>query len=145
MKKTSFIAILSTALFFSSMLSAGNVYKWTDADGVTHYGDKKPANYQAESIRMRSRADATTEQKTEEEKEKTKTSTTKSEPKSPSLSPEIVAEMKKSCEEARKNLQVIAENARIRMEVEGEIRYLSPEEISAQKSRLEDIVKKTCL
>lgn len=107
MKKTSVIATLSTALFFSSMLSAGNVYKWTDADGVTHYGDKKPANYQAESIRMRSRADATTEQKTEEEKEKTKASTTKSEPKSPSLSPEIVAEMKKAARRPVKTYRLL--------------------------------------
>jgi hypothetical protein len=33
-----------------AMASATEVYRWTDADGVTHFGDRQPAGTQAEQI-----------------------------------------------------------------------------------------------
>jgi len=38
------IALLLASLFVLPIVHAGDVYKWTDSQGVTHYGDKPPVD-----------------------------------------------------------------------------------------------------
>ena len=45
--------VLVLALAPAAVNSAA-VYQWTDADGVTHFGDRQPTDTQAERINVRS-------------------------------------------------------------------------------------------
>ena len=45
-------ALLSCALLALGPAEAKDVYRWKDADGVTHYSDSKPADTAAESLRF---------------------------------------------------------------------------------------------
>ena len=45
---------------------------------------------------------------------------------------------------ARSNLEVINSNARIRVEENGETRYLSPEEIEQQRQKFQEIADENC-
>ena len=49
-----------------------------------------------------------------------------------------------NCETARTNLKLIQQNSRIRIEEEGELRYLTPEEIEEQKQQFEKIAEENC-
>jgi len=49
--------ILITLLFFGNNLNAKQkYYKWTDADGNTHYTEKKPVNQKANEISVSTRS-----------------------------------------------------------------------------------------
>ena len=49
-----------------------------------------------------------------------------------------------NCATARSNLEVINSNARIRVEENGETRYLSPEEIEQQRQKFQEIADENC-
>ena len=49
-----------------------------------------------------------------------------------------------NCATARSNLDVIDRNARIRIEENGEQRYLSPEEIAEKRAEFERIAEENC-
>ena len=42
------------AIILPSTVIGGTAYKWTDADGSVHYGDKKPSNVETVKIKIRS-------------------------------------------------------------------------------------------
>lgn len=44
--------LLCTALIFWSTLASAVVYKWSDAEGKVHYGDRPPDGVQAEVVEM---------------------------------------------------------------------------------------------
>jgi len=46
------IALLIVSSLILSTSHAGDVYKWTDSQGVTHYGDKPPPDPKLETKRM---------------------------------------------------------------------------------------------
>ncbi|MGV8960554.1 MAG: DUF4124 domain-containing protein [Stenotrophomonas sp.] len=48
-------------LFISAAASAGNVYKWKDANGVTQYSEKPPTGQKFEARRITSQGSAVTE------------------------------------------------------------------------------------
>ena len=51
-------AALCLALLLSGgALQAAGVYKWTDADGNLHFGDKPPANVEADAVTVRTGQD----------------------------------------------------------------------------------------
>ncbi len=49
------LPLLCCLLLASASASAQNVYKWKDANGVTQYSEKPPANQKAEQRRITSR------------------------------------------------------------------------------------------
>ncbi|HCW89719.1 MAG TPA: DUF4124 domain-containing protein, partial [Marinobacter sp.] len=49
-----------------------------------------------------------------------------------------------ACETARSNLKIIERNSRIRVEENGEQRFLSPEEISQKKQEFRTMVDENC-
>ncbi|WP_228735968.1 hypothetical protein [Marinobacter sp. LV10MA510-1] len=49
-----------------------------------------------------------------------------------------------NCDAARQNLEIISNNARIRVSEDGEQRFLTPDEISLQKQKYEEIVEQNC-
>ena len=112
-------------LSLSCAASAGEIYRWKDAQGVTHYGDRKPddANVERVDVRVPPPASPTT--------------VPKAGTAPAAADPAVAAEKRKQeramlCERARRNLEVLthAENVSIRSEG-------SSEPMSAERRQLE--------
>ena len=126
-----------------------SVYKWTDEDGVTHFGDRQPSGTQSEKVNVRSgsaspsttnrpspteRVNALEEQEQEAEEERREAAADEARQKQRAA----------NCETAQTNLRVMANNARIRIEEDGELRYLTPEEIAEKREKYEEIIERDC-
>ena len=127
----------------------GSVYKWTDENGVTHFGDQQPNGRKSEQVNVRvgtgsaKPADQATPQekmKDLEDKQKTRTLTQKEKAQEEARRKQREA----NCATARSNLDIIDSKARIRVEENGESRYLSPEEIAQQRQKYEEITAENC-
>lgn len=148
MNKKALMLTLSIALAPSMAMSA-SVYKWTDENGVTHFGDRQPVGASTETVNVRSGTSSAAsdgrptpqerlgelEKQQKEEAEREKEST---------LEAARRKQREANCKTARSNLKVIQNNARIRIEENGEMRYLTPDEIDKQRTKLEEIAAKNC-
>ena len=135
----------SLLLALSTSAVASQVYKWVDAQGVTHFGAQPPEGQQATSVntsvpkprpslpRLDSEQPEPTvpkstpvgDQKAIDEKVKAEVATQE-------------AERRKYCDNIRTNLAQLQNNPRLRTEVNGEMRRLSEEE---RQSRIKDAEK----
>lgn len=92
-------------LLLAGHLAAGELYKWTDEKGRTHYSDRPPAeDIQAERREL---------------------------PPAASVTPVDTAppsEAEQRCEQARKSLQTLRDNPRVAMDLDGDG---TPEELNA--------------
>jgi uncharacterized membrane protein len=126
-----------------------SVYKWTDESGVIHFGDRQPTGAKAERVDVRSgtSTDASgnrhspqerlrniQEQQADEAAQRQETAAEEARRK----------QREANCATARSNLDVIDRNARIRVEENGEQRYLSPEEIAEKRAEFERIARENC-
>lgn len=133
MKVTATLTLSLACLFAWSLASAApeKVYKWTDAKGQTHYGQRPPAGTQTETIKPQTgHSDPVNYAATpnEKDKEAKKTDAKDAPPKD-----------KERCENARKNSETLKTYARIRIKGDdGEYRYLTPDE---QKQKLDEATK----
>lgn len=144
-RKTLTLAVLLAAT--PSMAFAASVYKWTDEDGVTHFGDRQPTGQQAESVNIRTgKSSGGNRMSPQEQLEQLETQEAKeSEKRQESAVEEARRKQREAnCETARTNLKLIQQNSRIRIEEEGELRYLTPEEIEEQKQQFEKIAEENC-
>ncbi len=130
------------------MAMSASVYKWTDANGITHFGDRQPVGANSETVNVRSgtssgAASRTTPQKRlgELQEQQQKEADRK---KATAVEAARRKQRAANCESARSNLKVIDSNARIRIEENGEMRYLAPEEIAEQREKLEEIAAENC-
>ena len=124
--------------------AAKNYYKWTDANGVTHYSARKPTDANAEVISVSTglpRDDNGQPVQVEDEGQGTAA-------EGQTQTAQAAAVDNKDperCEAAKNNLKIINENARIRERAEdGSTRYLTPEEIEERKQRAEKIIEESC-
>ncbi len=127
---------------------SGSVYKWTDENGVTHFGDRQPTGKKAEQVSVRSGNSAGSGSKSspqeqvramEEETEKRElTERERAEMEA------IRKQREANCATAEANLKIIDSTARIQVEENGERRYLSPEEIAEQRMKFEKIAEENC-
>ncbi|MCY1433681.1 hypothetical protein D9M71_497170 [compost metagenome] len=135
----------SLLLALSTSAVASQVYKWVDAQGVTHFGAQPPEGQQATSVntlvpkprpslpRLDSeqpepavpRSTPVGDQKAIDEKVKADVAAQE-------------AERRKYCETIRTNLAQLQNNPRLRAEVDGEMRRLGEEE---RQSRIKDSEK----
>ncbi|MDB6446717.1 MULTISPECIES: DUF4124 domain-containing protein [Pseudomonas] len=110
----------------SPMCMAGQVYKWVDAQGVTHFGSQPPQGAEATTVIKSAPSPAGKppapptggaigDQKVIDQEVKKQVA-------------EQEAQLKAFCEQARTNLAQLQNNPRLREEVEGEIRRLTDEE-----------------
>lgn len=130
-----------------AMSSAASVYKWTDENGVTHFGDRQPTGQQAESVSIRTgKPSESNRQSPQEQVEALEEQEAKeAERKEESAAEEARRKQREAnCATARSNLSVLKRNSRIRIEEEGEQRYLSEEEIEEQRLKFEEIAKENC-
>lgn len=109
----------------STMCMAGQVYKWVDAQGVTHFGAQPPEGTEATTVIKSASPPAKPaappsggvigDQKAIDQQVKKQIA-------------EQEAQLKAFCEQARTNLAQLQNNPRVREDVEGEMRRLTDEE-----------------
>ncbi|MEH6355018.1 MAG: DUF4124 domain-containing protein [Marinobacter sp.] len=130
------------------MVNAAAVYKWTDAEGVTNFGDRQPTGIQNEQVSVKSGQPSVVnttlsaqQQVTELEQRQQAASEASS---AGEASTTRQAQRKTNCDAAQQNLQIISNNTRIRIDEDGEQRFLTPDEISQKKQTYEDIAEQNC-
>lgn len=121
--RTFFLAI-GLLLGMGPLCMAGQIYKWVDAQGVTHFGAQPPQGQEATSVITPSvpagkpptppRSDAIGDQQAIDKTVKKQVA-------------EQQAQLKVFCEQARTNLAQLQNNPRIREEIDGEMRRLTDE------------------
>lgn len=126
---------------------AQSVYKWTDENGVTHFGDRKPTGKQSESVSIRTGKQSVVDTASPQEKVQQITDRDTESAQSEKASAVEQAKQKQraaNCETARSNLAMIKSGGRIRVEENGEQRYLTPEEIAQKREQFEEIAELNC-
>jgi hypothetical protein len=128
------LGLVFTSLMTSPLVFADKIYSWVDDKGVTHYGENPPKDTPARQLNARTGhsdpVDYSAEEKDETAKAKAATGPQPSEER---------------CETARKNLQVLSTNPRVKAtDKNGENRYMTPEEMQAQVETMEQIIAEEC-
>jgi hypothetical protein len=113
--------LVTLLIGLSPWCMAGQIYKWVDAQGVTHFDAQPPQGQPATTIQTPSSplpkpaaipgSGALGDQKAIDDKVKKQVT-------------EQQAQLKAFCEQARTNLAQLQNNPRLREEVEGELRRL---------------------
>lgn len=142
--------LLSIFLATGAMTAhAESVYKWTDENGVTHFGDRQPTGKKSESVNVRSGTSHSngSEKSSPQDKVRAMDKAREEQQASTQEARKEEAEAKqrqKNCEMARDNLKTISSHARIKITENGEQRYLSPEEIEQKKNEFQEVVERDC-
>ncbi|WP_033046289.1 DUF4124 domain-containing protein [Pseudomonas fluorescens] len=120
-----FFLTASLLVGLSPMCMAGQVYKWVDAQGVTHFGAQPPQDAEATTV-IKSAPSAAKppappsggvigDQKAIDRQVRKQVA-------------EQQAQLKVFCEQARTNLAQLQNNPRVREDVDGEMRRLTEEQ-----------------
>ena len=125
------------------------VYKWTDENGVTHFGDRQPTGAKAERVNVRSGTSSDASASRQSLQEQLHNLEKHQEDEAKQRREAAVEEARRkqreaNCATARSNLEVIANHARIRIEENGALRYLTQEEIAEKRAELERMAEDNC-
>lgn len=142
MRSTILASTLLLALSGSAM--GGQIYKWVDAQGVTHFGAQPPQGQAVETLNTaapppRAAPAAPTEPQTSGEAEQRDI-----ERKVKEQVAEETARRQQYCTTLRTNLAQLQNNPRVRVEEDGEVRRLSEEERQARISEARQKIAETC-
>ena len=135
------ILACSVLLALSTTVSAGQIYKWVDAQGNVHFGSQPPEGQKAASVnpnisQPKSPTPAAVSPK-DVEQEKLDKQARKEAAKND-------AERAAYCEHTRKDLAQLKANPRLRIEENGEVRRLTEEERQERISKSEASIKENC-
>ncbi len=129
----------SLMLALSATAGAGQVYKWVDAQGVTHFSAQPPQGQQATPINMSAPAPLQTPDEPAPSVEELL------DPEQAAIDKKVKeqvaaqeAERKQYCEGARTNLAQLENNPRLRVEEQGEVRRIDENE---RQQRIADLKK----
>jgi len=137
---------LFSLIFLSLSLSAADVYKWTDESGHIHYSDIKPANISAENLHIKTskgQKSISSPQKLASALDERKQKALQKQADSLQQNG-IKKQNEAKCDIIRANLKKFEVNSRIRIEEDGKLRYLSPDEISKKKTEYQQQVAEFC-
>ena len=151
--KTKIIAAASLlALLTSSAAFAGDIYKWTDADGNVHYGDKPVGDTPIERVGIASQPTdpATVQAMTQARSDaraqaaEDKAAAAADEPSAEDLRAEA-QERAQKCTSYRQQMQTFVASRRLYREDEsGERVYLDEEQTRAARERVENQINEYC-
>ncbi|NKQ12256.1 DUF4124 domain-containing protein [Pseudomonas sp. SST3] len=131
-------------LALSSSVMAGQVYKWVDAQGVTHFGAQPPQGQSAEALNTATpppkpaTAAPTAPESSGESEQREIDRQVKKEVA------EQKVERQRYCTTLRTNLAQLQNNPRVRVEEEGEMRRLNEEERQTRISETQQKIAETC-
>ncbi|SDO08129.1 protein of unknown function [Pseudomonas arsenicoxydans] len=129
------------SLLISPLCMAGQIYKWVDAQGVTHFDAQPPQGQEATTVVTPSspagkpvtpsRSTAIGDQQAIDKTVKKQVA-------------EQQAQLKVFCNQARTNLAQLQNNPRLREEVDGEMRRLNDEQRQERISEAQKQIEKNC-
>ena len=131
-------------LALSSSIMAGQVYKWVDAKGVTHFGAQPPQGQPAETLNtaVAPPQPAVTESATLEQSGESEQRDIDRKVKQQVAEQE--AERQRYCTTLRTNLAQLQNNPRVRVEEEGGNRRLNEEERQARIGETKQKIADNC-
>jgi hypothetical protein len=131
-------------LALSSSIMAGQVYKWVDAEGVTHFGAQPPQGQPAETLNtaVAPPKPAVTESATLEQSGESEQRDIDRKVKQQVA--EQKAERQRYCTTLRTNLAQLQNNPRVRVEEEGGNRRLNEEERQARIGETKQKIADNC-
>lgn len=139
------ILTTSLALALSTTALAGQVYRWVDAQGVTHFSEQPPQGQQATTINTATPPPPSTEPKT------TPTFQSIADPEQAAVDAKVKQEVaeqevqrRKYCESQRNNLAQLENNPRVRVEDGGEMRRLGEEERQQRIAESKKAIEENC-
>jgi hypothetical protein len=143
----------SLMLALATSATAGQVYKWVDAQGVTHFGAQPPDGQEATSVNTSVPKPRPSLPRLDSEIEQQPAPQPASEPVGDQkaidekVKAEVAtqeAERRKYCDTVRTNLAQLQNNPRLRTEVNGETRRLSEEERQSRITDAEKAISENC-
>lgn len=151
MKYTAFSTTLILIFAIANVAGAGQIYKWTDAEGNVHYGDK-PVAEQAEQLAIRStRTDPARIEAMATAREEARAVATAEELAAADDAPsreELLAEAREreqKCTMYRQRLDKFVTSRRLyREDEEGERVYLDEAQTQAARERVQNQVEEFC-
>jgi len=139
------ILACSVLLALSTGATAGQIYKWVDAQGNVHFGSQPPEGQQAAEVNPN-----ITQPKLSSEK-KPQAAAPAEDSEQESIDAKVKedvakqeAERKQYCENARTNLAQLENNPRVRIEDGGEVRRIDENERQERISELKKSIAENC-
>jgi hypothetical protein len=151
MKKLVFATMSMVILLSVGTVAAGNIYKWTDAEGNVHYGSEKPADAPVEKMKVDTGLTGTNtgaealdklKQEADDEAQKIKEEGIPAQPPVPSLP---AKEVKRRCAVAKQDLATIQSRGQLReRDEQGNTRYVSDEEKQRRIKQAKQQIQQYC-
>ncbi len=123
---------------------AAQVYKWVDAQGVTHFGAQPPQGQQVETVNTVTAPAKSTTMPAPVVEDETEVDQQSIDRKVKRQVAEQEAERKRYCETMRTNLAQLQNNPRVRVEEKGETRRITEEERQARITETRDKIAENC-
>lgn len=142
MRLTVLASGLALALCGNAM--AAQVYKWVDAQGVTHFGAQPPQGQQVETVNTVVAPGKSVTAQAPASQEKSEPDQQSIDRKVKQQVAEQEAERKRYCETMRTNLAQLQNNPRVRVEENGETRRITEEERQARITETRDKIAENC-
>lgn len=146
MRRTIFMGSLLLAL--APTVMAAQVYKWVDAQGITHFGAQPPEGTSASTVNTNT-AQPKTNFPPPAAPQPAPTSSTDDKQKAidDKVKQEVAqqeAERVQRCEQLRENLAQFKNNPRVRVEEKGEVRRITEEERQERIAKSEKEIQENC-
>lgn len=142
MRLTVLASGLALALCGNAM--AAQVYKWVDAQGVTHFGAQPPQGQQVETVNTVVAPGKSVTAPAPASQEKSEPDQQSIDRRVKQQVAEQEAERKRYCETMRTNLAQLQNNPRVRVEENGETRRITEEERQARITETRDKIAENC-
>lgn len=103
------VTLLGALLLLSLGVSAAKVYKWTDANGQTHFSSSPPPDQNAEQVQLRGSANVAAPEASTDPA----TAPQASAGEKPELSPEQREQLTKYCVEIRERINTLGQGGKV--------------------------------
>jgi hypothetical protein len=133
------------ALAIGPLAQAAQIYKWVDAQGVTHFDAQPPAGQQAQEIHTQKAVSAPPPASQPAPLPDPKGEQEAVDAKVKKQVADQEAKRAVYCNAARTNLSQFQNNPRVREEVDGEIKRFTEEERQARITDLKQAISDNCL
>ena len=138
---------VSLLLLLSTPVWAGQVYKWVDAQGVTHFDAQPPPGQNVTPIETKTQPAPAAAPKTSAPAAAPSSNDAKQRAADAKVRAEVTDAQQRNdewCDQARTNLAQLTNNPRVQMETEGGQRRMTEEERQAKITETKDGITQNC-
>lgn len=139
--------VLTLGLFLAPLMAQETMYRWTDEQGVTHYGQVPPIGVEAERITHSSpRVDRAPQERLERAQEAMGERRQQTDVQRDERAQQEAAEQQRrvNCQQARTNLETLTSRGQVTLRDDGEARVLPEEERQALIETTREQIREFC-